>query len=568
MKILINYKDNKNIIYTKNYQSVKSIINQFIVENKIDNEYDNFLLDYNGISLNNDYSLEKYSIDENSTLNIIEKKKGGAQNVPKYAIIIISVIIALIPIFILPLGVIPLTSSFIKIIIEKSMYTIGKYLVCTLGKSTIWNRVKLILFFFKYTVFFLMIFVLITFPLILLCISVKGHSILDDPKNMCGPISIGNTAGVILTIIFIFFYIIFRCGDYILEWLINLFKKVYILNTTINPLLGSLLSVYDKFKYLPIYAIPYVGVAFKGYFTFLDKFLDMLKVFLESVINVGCKTQFSKEMFLDKMKGSLTKMKDGKKEDHRKEDHRKEDHKKEDKKEDKSYYSNNQICENIISGCCSPQKFKMVGDVLMTFIENPITSYLVKSLKAVQIFVLFIESVYESGLYAKGVVDLYSLSYEQKRVYLRKILEEKIDEIPEDLKNSIKKFLESNNNNLILEIKTKLDKVYPNDDPIITEITSKLDYLEKYVYDYSKKDHSQYIPGPSLFKIVLKIIIVDVFCNVLSTAETTNDVFEEMGDAKEMADMLKAGTVSGVLTSICYIIAAIILIICCFFNLF
>lgn len=563
MKILINYKDNKNIIYTKNYQSVKSIINQFIVENKIDNEYDNFLLDYNGISLNNDYSLEKYSIDENSTLNIIEKKKGGAQNVPKYAIIIISVIIALIPIFILPLGVIPLTSSFIKIIIEKSMYTIGKYLVCTLGKSTIWNRVKLILFFFKYTVFFLMIFVLITFPLILLCISVKGHSILDDPKNMCGPISIGNTAGVILTIIFIFFYIIFRCGDYILEWLINLFKKVYILNTTINPLLGSLLSVYDKFKYLPIYAIPYVGVAFKGYFTFLDKFLDMLKVFLESVINVGCKTQFSKEMFLDKMKGSLTKMKDGKKEDHRK-----EDHKKEDKKEDKSYYSNNQICENIISGCCSPQKFKMVGDVLMTFIENPITSYLVKSLKAVQIFVLFIESVYESGLYAKGVVDLYSLSYEQKRVYLRKILEEKIDEIPEDLKNSIKKFLESNNNNLILEIKTKLDKVYPNDDPIITEITSKLDYLEKYVYDYSKKDHSQYIPGPSLFKIVLKIIIVDVFCNVLSTAETTNDVFEEMGDAKEMADMLKAGTVSGVLTSICYIIAAIILIICCFFNLF
>jgi hypothetical protein len=269
------------------------------------------------------------------------------------------------------------------------------------------------------------------------------------------------------------------------------------------------------------------------------------------------------------MKGNLTKIKDGKKEhkEENKEENKEED-KKENKKKDKSFFSNNQLCENSISECCTPAKFKMIGDVLMNFIENPITSYLIKSKKAFQIFVLFTESVYESGLYNIGVADLNSLSYEQKRVYLRKMLEEKIDKIPEDLKNLIKKFLDSNNNNLIREIKSELDKIYPNDDPIITEITSKLNNLEKYVYDYSKKDHSQYTPGPSLFKIVFKIIIVDVFCNVLSTAETTNDIFEEMGDAKEMADMLKAGTVSGILTSFCYIIAAIISIICCIFNLF
>ena len=85
---------------------------------------------------------------------------------------------------------------------------------------------------------------------------------------------------------------------------------------------------------------------------------------------------------------------------------------------------------------------------------------------------------------------------------------------------------------------------------------------------FSIDDNSTYTPGNSLFKTVFKSIMFDIFCNVMTTAKSSQDVISKLGEIKEIIDMLKAGTVSGILTSICYFIVVIVLIICGIFNIF
>ena len=186
MKIYINYESSKKHIYTNNYQSVKSIIYQYLCENTISDDVDNFFT----------YLMK----------NPIQ--------------VIICLLISLLPIIILPLGFISTTSCLIKVIIEKSITSIGKYLVCTLGKITLFSRIKLLIVIVKYISFLLMIFVIITLPLLILCITMKGYSIIDNPNNMCGAISVGNTTGFVLTIIFVFIYLFHRSGNYIINFII------------------------------------------------------------------------------------------------------------------------------------------------------------------------------------------------------------------------------------------------------------------------------------------------------------------------------------------------------------
>jgi len=77
MKIYINYENKKKNINTNNYQSIKSIIYQYLSENNINNDIEDFFIDYKGIHLDIDFSLEKYNILDNYILNLYKKKKGG-----------------------------------------------------------------------------------------------------------------------------------------------------------------------------------------------------------------------------------------------------------------------------------------------------------------------------------------------------------------------------------------------------------------------------------------------------------------------------------------------------------
>ena len=80
MNIYIKYGDNnKQLIRIKNYESINSIINNYLIKNNInDNEIDDYFLDYNGKYLNKNFSIEKYNLKEETILTINKKKKGGS----------------------------------------------------------------------------------------------------------------------------------------------------------------------------------------------------------------------------------------------------------------------------------------------------------------------------------------------------------------------------------------------------------------------------------------------------------------------------------------------------------
>lgn len=568
MKIFINYENIKISLHTKEYQSVNSIINEYLKKNSKMTKYknnDDYSLDYNGILLNKNLSLEKYNITDNSILNITEKVKGGNSFISfamhNIILVILVFIIALLPIFILPLGFIPLTSSLIKTIIEKSFNTIGTYLVCTLEKITLFKRMKFIIFIIKYVIFLLMIFVIITFPLILLCVTLKGQTITDNPKNVCGAISAGNISGSILTMIYVFIYILYRGGDYVIDFFIWLFKKSYMLNTTFNPSLASLREVYDKAKYTPWLIIPFLGEGIIGYFQYLDSTLPLTTVVLESITSIGCADEFSKELLMGAV---LNKMKEL-------ENKTNENIRNENKKiKVISFDDPIDLCIMNKNKCCNPKNYVMIADIFLTSLGNSIIAATLKSYYIYPAYVLIIQALYEYAL--SSINDYENLTHnntEHKKIYFRKLLANKIDKIPYDLKEMINNYLENNNNYLVPEIQDRLDNLFLSENSnFIKEIRAKLALLEDRMIAYSKESMSAYIPGGSLFKTVFKIVFLDTLCNVFATAKSSEDVISKMGEMKEIVDMLKAGTSSGLITSFCYLIVVIILIICGIFNIF
>ena len=580
MKIFINYECNKKIINTKNYQSITSIINQYIIENNINEDIDDYYLDYNGMYLNRNFSLEKYEINEESILNLHTKKRGGS-NFFSFAmknpfLVFIVFIIAFLPVLILPLGFIPATATLIKIIIEKSVDAIGKYLVCTLGKITLFKRLRFLLTVNKYLTYAIMIFVIITFPLILLCVTLKGNSITDNPRNMCGAISAGNTAGIILTCMYMGIYLLIRAGNLIIKPLIYIFKQNYISNMLFNPLLKYLLKFYDSMKYLPVVLLPFIGQGTQAYFTFLGLSLTGLKIMLNTISDIGCKSTFSKEAFIKKLMTNINKEK--KNQDEKNKDIL--DNKSKDNQEEINNYGDvfthtmeikrENVCRDSDGiKCCDPQNYINIADTLTMVIENGISSKILKMTGIFPSFILFTEALYESALSRLDANnDLQTKEFNEKKLYLRKILQDKINKISEGTKELIKKFLENGNENLIHDIKRGLEKNFPSTDPLINQVKGKLAFLEDNMIRFSVEDGSKYVPGKSLFKTIFKIIFVDVFCNVAQTTKTSLDVIHEMGEMEELVDMLKGGTSAGIYTGMVYLLTVIILIILGIFNMF
>ena len=85
---------------------------------------------------------------------------------------------------------------------------------------------------------------------------------------------------------------------------------------------------------------------------------------------------------------------------------------------------------------------------------------------------------------------------------------------------------------------------------------------------YSKENSSVYIPGNTLFKTIMKILFLDIFCNVVTTSTTTKDIVLKMGKIHEVVDMLKSGSATGLFMSCIYFLTVIILIACGIFNVF
>jgi len=560
MKIFIKYKNKQKLIETYDYQSIASIINKYL-ENNDNNDIDinNYFIDYNGAYLNCNFSLEKYNIQSNSVLTLNDKNRGGnsffsfAAKHP--ATVALCFLIALLPVIILPMGYVPSVATLIKIIIQKAIHSIGKYLVCVLGKSTLFSRLLFLTDVNKYLMFILMIFVIITFPLIVLCITLKGHSIMDNPKDMCSAVSTGNKTGMILTIIYILIYFIFRCGNFIFNPIINLCKKTYITNTLFVPIFKGILSTFNTSKYIGVFMIPFIGAGISSYFTFLSMAMKGLKIILSTIIEIGCKTQFSKEAFMK----SIMKKVGGKIDEDIKDIH---------VIEKLTSAVKPVICKESISKCCSPNNYINIADSLSDLLKDHSSRDMLKSTGLYPTFIIFIEAFYESALsFFDSEEDLSKLEFNEKKMYLRKIMEDKMNILSNNTKDLIDDFLSTGNETLINQIKKNLETHGKNDNKI-NDIKYKLALLDVNMVEFAKENDTTYVPGKSLFKTILKIISMDIFCNVSSTAKTSDSIITEMGSAVELTDMLKAGTATRVFMSIIYLITFIALIICGIFNIF
>lgn len=580
MKIFINFNNIKKEININNYVSIHSIISQYLTENKLINVIDNYFLDYNGLYLNNNYSLEKYNIQENTVLNLNDKVKGGSSFF-SYIIsnplqVFIAFIIALLPMAILPLGFIPLTSTLIKVIIESSLEGLGKYLVCNLGKTTLYKRMKFFLIIMKYTIFILMIFVIITFPLLLLCVTLKGHSIGDNPKSMCGGINAGNTAGLVLTMVFVLIYVGLRVGNYILEFFIKLFEKVNILDWLFNPILKFMLNTYNNFKYIPFSIITFGLIG--SYHIFIMTLMPALQLFLGVVSDVGCKS--IKDLnFIKSIKSQINSMKKNLSGNIKNSNENVNENIGDNNKlpeiiklqNNNEVYNifktENPICKEEKFTCCNPDNFIMIADNVYSVLNNKISQGMLVQLGVFPAFILFTEALYEGAISNMGdTFNFTNKSHEEKKMFLRKTMMNEVNKLSNDTKKLITEFLNNDNEDLIPIIEKNLYTNIPKEVDFnkILELKNKINDLEELMVD----KNPNYEKGKSLFKMIFKHLFLNVFCNIVSTANTSKDIISKAGEINEMIEMLKAGSSTGTLVAICYFITFIVLIICGIFNIF
>lgn len=613
MKIFIQYENNKTLYKTNKYQSIYSITDNFLNSNNniTNKDPNNYFLDYNGQVLNKDCCIEKYincdietendsrSESDYIVLNLFEKTRGGAGflsfAMKNPFLVFVVFIIALLPIFLLPTGVIPLVSGLIKNIVEKSLDAIGKYLSCVLGKKTLYKRMKLILIFLEYAIGVSMVYIMISFPIVLLCITLKGHSLGDNPSSMCSPIKVGNMIGMLLMLCYVGLYVLFRCGNYIFEGLIYVFKMSYYLNMLFVPTFKSILSVFNRLKYVPIYAIPFLGAALLSFHTTSELSLTAAEMILGSLTTMGCSPIDTKSM-KDGVKGASKVMKDGKKfigsimkkvkdfkgkmagpsececaRRHREEEAKNEDN---NEKDLPDFKESDYLCYQDKIQCCAPERYVGIADTLNLIITNPLMSGGIKAIGLFPAFVLFTTALYEAALLRMGDDDdVVTKTVEQKKYYLRKILKDKTELLEDDTKKMIKDYLNDqeineNSNVLIYEIKKMINRNAPSENEGIKILKERIQGIEDAMVDFAREEGTVYTPGKSLFKNVFKILFMDIFCNVASTAKNGKDVIRAMGTMSTIVDTLKSGSSSGVITAFIYLFTLIGVIICGIFNVF
>jgi hypothetical protein len=241
-------------------------------------------------------------------------------------------------------------------------------------------------------------------------------------------------------------------------------------------------------------------------FLHLDNFAQMFEASLSSVISIGCKFDTSN---LKKMTSSLNnslKVNEKEKENSEKS-------KKNIQENDELFNIDFPMCNTETSvKCCSDDNFMKMGDFMFNYISDPASSILLDKYKQTISGILLC-----TGLY-------------------KKVLENKDNNIKE------------NNINRINENMNILDSIL-------------LNYTKKEGISYSKEKYG-------LTNILLQNIYISAFCNVVSTANSTQEVIRESGSMLEIVDMYKSGIVCGTLTSVLYFIVVIVIIICAILGIF
>jgi hypothetical protein len=506
MKINVINNNKKYIINVNKYISINSILFKFY-ENT-----DDYYIDYNGIYLDKNYSLDKYNITDDCTIMIHKKLKGGKSKFIRFVrnnwiLSIFILLIVLLPCILLPVGYISSFSTMLKVIFDRSIDSVSKFLVCKYGKISIVSRIHFVFSIFKFFIFILMIYITITLPITILFLFLKGHQITDKPELLCKPINYGGLTGMFLTFIYFFLYVLYRGLNKFLNFFIDISNSYYTSQSTLSQILIGFKEWYNKAKYTKGIILPDLSVPF----LLLDNFAQMFESSLSSVISIGCKFDTSK---LTKMTSSLNNsLKEKEKEKENKESGKSKKNKDDDDDDDELFNIDFPMCNTKTSvKCCSEDNFMKMGDFMFKYVTDPSTSILLDKYKQTISAILIVSALYKKVLENKD----------------NTIKEENIDRIKENM--------------------NILDSILIN-------------YTQKEGISYSKEKYS-------LTNKLLENIYINAFCNVITTANSTQEVIRESGSLLEIVDMYKSGIVCGTITAVLYFIVVIVIIICAILGIF
>ena len=388
----------------------------------------------------------------------------------------------------------------LKVIFDRSIDSISKFLVCKFGKITIVKRIRFVFSILKFFIFILIIYITITLPLTILFLFLKGQSISDNPKLLCKSISYGNLAGSFLTFIYFFLYILYRGLNKVINFFINISNSYYITQSTLSQVLITFKEWYNKAKYTKGIILPDLSVPF----LLLDKFAEMFEASLGSIVSIGCKFDTST---IKKMTSSLNNSLKTNENDKKKKD------KEYNEEDDELFYIDFPMCNTKTSvKCCSEDNFMKMGDFMFKYISDPTTSGLLDKYKQTISAILLCTGLYKKVLENKD----------------NNIKEENIDRINENM--------------------NILDVILIN-------------YTKKEGISYSKEKYN-------LTNILLQNIYISAFCNVVTTANSSQEVIRESGSLLEIVDMYKSGIVCGTITGALYFIVVFVIIICAIIGIF
>ncbi len=289
------------------FQSIHSIINPLLPNF----EPSNFSFHHNHQSYSNfQISCDALNIQNEDIIEIIPHLQGGdLKGFLKFGShnLFYVIIVFLIIVFsagVIATGQISLNASILKVVLDESFEKIGLYLSTNLGKYSLYHRLKLIFTFLKYIIFILIAYVTITFPLFMLTCTLKGESILENPRSLCSPANAAFITGMILTTLYMLIYGYYRGFGNLMDWIKSMFRGNQTADMVVSPVTESAKKIHDVLKYTGS------SDKLKLYYNFLDKTADFVMAFINSFIDIGCKGEgkdFNETSFMNKFQKQIEK---------------------------------------------------------------------------------------------------------------------------------------------------------------------------------------------------------------------------------------------------------------------
>ncbi len=532
--------------------------------------------------------------NENIIFELVPKMKGGVEmsksSMKSGMFYFILFLITLSPIYFMYVGIVPLKSFLSRRILTTALEPFGRYLVCVLGKKTLYSRLILGTSIIKYFIFIFAVFVTFTLPFIVLCILMgvimKHNQITDSPSKLEGPVKAGYTTGMIFTMIHMITYFGYRWFDYVVDFFISLFNQTYYTRMTIVPWLESLKVSFNNMKGIGA-TVATFGLAsdVRAITSGLSSVVGMLEGVMSMVVKHGCQVVGVDEIEEEFKKGLK---------DIKSMDLKKFEIKGRDRKQfcfDFNEYLDENDYENLCKArnqeqCCTSSVFYKIAAGMHGALtqSNMFTEIIKKGLAMIGVMshiitaniAFFEEAMERDDVFDDRTGDAIYLNETQfmikDQVDPEKdkgasglfVYEEQLETKMSEYRNKgfkvqtlyDEKYRDYKNNVIgILNIKRKIS---------FDEMKNKIKELKRMLEDYN----GTYDEDDVIVKHVFKPYFISNICEALNGVRAVRDLSKDMNGLENAVDILRSGMFTGRWMIMFYLITYLVLIILGFFKVY